>query len=65
MQSQDGRTMHIELGTCKDLVYLYWANTFDQRQIVLMTTQRLKELEDYYQESLVEMRTDPPEPLDS
>ena len=61
IQEQDGRGMHIELGTCGALVYLYWANTYDQRQLVLMTTNRLKELKDYYHESLEEMQNVPPE----
>ena len=56
IQEQDGRGMHIELGACGTLVYLYWANTFDQRQLVLMTANRLKELDDYYHDSLEEMQ---------
>jgi hypothetical protein len=55
-REQNGREMHIEWGTCGPLTYLYWANTYDQRQLVLMTPHRAKVLQDYYQESLAEMR---------
>lgn len=54
-REQDGREMHIEWGTCGPLTFLYWANTYDQRQLVLMTPQRAKVLQDHYQESLAEM----------
>jgi len=56
-REQNGREMHIEWGTCGPLTYLYWANTYDQRQLVLMTPHRAKVLQDYYQESLAEMRS--------
>ena len=49
-QESDGRQFHIELGTSPGLVYLYCANTFDQRQLVLMDTDRRTLLEDYYRE---------------
>jgi hypothetical protein len=55
-REQDGREMHIEWGTCGLLTFLYWANTYDQRQLVLMTPHRAKVLQDYYQESLAEMK---------
>ena len=48
----DGRQKHVELGTTPGLVYLYWANTFDQRQLVMVEGQRASLLEDYYQELL-------------
>ena len=48
----DGKEMHIEIGTTKALLYLYWANTFDQRQILLMDEQGGEMLREYYQESL-------------
>ena len=53
----DGREMHIEWGTSGPLTYFYWANTYDQRQLVLMTPHRAKMLQDYYQESLAEMKS--------
>ncbi len=55
-REQDGREMHIEWGTSGPLTYLYWANTYDQRQLVLMTPHRAKVLQNYYQESLAEMK---------
>jgi len=55
-REQDGREMHIEWGTSGPLTFLYWANTYDQRQLVLMTPYRAKMLQDYYQESFAEMR---------
>ena len=56
-REQDGREMHIEWGTSGPLTYLYWANTYDQRQLVLMPPHRAKVVQDYYQESLAEMRS--------
>lgn len=50
----EGKEMHIEVGTTKTFRYLYWANTFDQRQIVLMDEMRADLLHAYYQESLEE-----------
>ncbi len=51
-QEPDGRQMHVELGTMQDLTYLYFANTFDQRQLVIMESERTSLLEQYYQELL-------------
>jgi SAM-dependent methyltransferase len=51
-QDGEGREMHIELGTTKNLTYLYWANTFDQRQLVLIDKERAHVLKTYYQESI-------------
>ncbi|MDH4193066.1 MAG: class I SAM-dependent methyltransferase [Nitrospirota bacterium] len=51
-QNGEGREMHIELGATKSLAYLYWANTFDQRQLVLMDEERAHILKAYYRESL-------------
>jgi SAM-dependent methyltransferase len=47
-----GREMHIELGTTTHLTYLYCANTFDQRQLVLIDKGRAQVLSKYYRESL-------------
>ena len=52
----DGKEMHIEWGTSGPLTFMYWANTYDQRQLVLITSHRAKVLHNYYQESLAEMR---------
>jgi len=56
LREQDGREMHIEWGTSGPLTFMYWANTYDQRQLVLMTPHRAKVLRNYYQESLSEMK---------
>ena len=47
-----GKEMHIEVGTTNTLQYFYWANTFDQRQLVLMDKSGAEILHEYYQESL-------------
>jgi SAM-dependent methyltransferase len=49
-----GKEMHIEIGTTHTFHYLYWANTFDQRQLLLMDEKGVKILSQYYQESLEE-----------
>ena len=56
-QESDGREMHIELGTCGPLGYLYWANTYDQRQLVLVPVPQLSMLEEYYQESISQVES--------
>jgi hypothetical protein len=45
-----GLQMHVELGETPGLMYLYGANTFDQRQLVVMEPQRGELLEQYYHE---------------
>jgi SAM-dependent methyltransferase len=49
-QEPDGRQLHVELGQAEDWVYLYCANTFDQRQLVIVEPARTIMLESYYQE---------------
>jgi SAM-dependent methyltransferase len=49
-QEPDGRQLHIELGQAEEWVYLYCANTLDQRQLVLVESARTVMLESYYQE---------------
>ena len=46
----DGRQMHVELGQADEGVYLYCANTFDQRQLVIVEAARAAMLEAYYRE---------------
>jgi SAM-dependent methyltransferase len=46
----DGRQMHVELGTTEGYSYLYCANTFDQRQVVIVDQPRTAMIETYYQE---------------
>jgi hypothetical protein len=52
LEESGGRQMHVELGRVPGLIYLYWANTFDQRQIVIVAESRATVLEQYYQEFL-------------
>jgi SAM-dependent methyltransferase len=49
-EEPDGRQVHVELGIVNETRYLYCANTFDQRQLVLMEEARAALLEAYYQE---------------
>jgi SAM-dependent methyltransferase len=49
-QEPDGRQLHVELGQAEEGVYLYCANTLDQRQLVLVVADRRAMLESYYQE---------------
>lgn len=49
-QQSDGRQVHVELGISDGVRYLYCANTFDQRQLVIVEPVRAAMLEDYYQE---------------
>ncbi|MEX5213542.1 MAG: class I SAM-dependent methyltransferase [Nitrospiraceae bacterium] len=56
----DGRHLHIELGRSGALSYLYCANTFDQRQLVLVESDRQALLEQYFEELI--SRPAPPAP---
>lgn len=49
-QEVDGRQLHVELGRIAGGIYLYCANTFDQRQLVIVAPDRVADLEGYYQE---------------
>lgn len=49
-QEPDGRQVHVERGTTGELSYLYCANTFDQRQIVIDRLARSAMIDAYYQE---------------
>jgi SAM-dependent methyltransferase len=49
-QEPDGRQLHVELGTTEGYSYLYCANTFDQRQVVIVDPPRTAMIETYYQE---------------
>ena len=58
---EDGRAQHIEFGEFTGgWVYLYWANTYDQRQLVIMEAARKSVLLDYFKESI----KSPAEPTD-
>ena len=48
----DGQEYHVERGRCAgQLAYLYWANTLDQRQLVVMEEKREDILDAYFSES--------------
>jgi SAM-dependent methyltransferase len=49
-EESDGRQLHIELGTAEGCRYLYCANTFDQRQLVVVEPVQAAMLHTYYQE---------------
>ena len=49
-QESDGRQLHVELGQAEEGVYLYCANTFDQRQLVIVEPARALILESYYRQ---------------
>ncbi len=51
-QEPDGRQVHLELGESQGLTYLYCANTFDQRQLVMAKSEHSSMLAQYYQELL-------------
>ncbi|SPP66845.1 class I SAM-dependent methyltransferase [Nitrospira lenta] len=51
-RESDGRQLHVELGSAEGLVYLYCANTFDQRQLIVVEPNRRAELASYYGEIL-------------
>ena len=46
----DGRQLHVELGRSAFGVYLYCANTYDQRQFVLVDPAKAAMVESYYQD---------------
>jgi SAM-dependent methyltransferase len=46
----NGQEAHIELGRVRTLAYLYFANTFDQRQILIFDAGRSDILKQYYDE---------------
>jgi SAM-dependent methyltransferase len=49
-QEPDGHQLHVELGQAEEGIYLYCANTFDQRQLVIVEPARALMLESYYQQ---------------
>jgi SAM-dependent methyltransferase len=49
-QEPDGRQLHVELGQADEGIYLYCANTLDQRQLVIVAPVCRRMLESYYAE---------------
>ena len=60
VRESDGRSVHLELGSSDGLLYLYVANTYDQRQLVMMDNPRSSILEAYYLESLAQIKAPSP-----
>lgn len=54
-QEPDGRAFHVELGTSGAYVYLYCANSFDQRQLVVYEREKAGALESYYRDIVEHM----------
>lgn len=54
-QEPDGRAFHVELGTSGAYVYLYCANSFDQRQLVVFESGRAAALANYYRDIVEHM----------
>ena len=46
----DGKQLHVETGQAQGLYYLFCANTFDQRQLVLVRPEQAGMLDEYYEE---------------
>ena len=51
-QEPDGRQLHVEFGTLGSCDYLYCANTFDQRQLIVVAADHTPMIESYYREIL-------------
>ena len=54
-EETDGRQVHVERGRFLGFQYLYCANTFDQRQLVIVQQAQAGILETYYQDILREI----------
>ena len=46
----DGKQLHVERGEAQGVSYLYCANTFDQRQVLLVSHDQARQLDEYYEE---------------
>ncbi|MEP6887056.1 MAG: methyltransferase domain-containing protein [Nitrospirales bacterium] len=49
-EGPDGKQLHVETGKAQGLSYLFCANTFDQRQLVLVRPDQAGMLDEYYEE---------------
>ncbi len=54
-EEPDGRQIHVERGRFPGFKYVYCANTFDQRQLVIVEQAQVGILETYYQDILREI----------
>ncbi len=55
-REHNGRAMHIELGIAGPFTYVYRANTYDQRQLVMVDSHHAEWLVEFYRESLSDMQ---------
>lgn len=49
-EGPDGKQLHVETGHAQGLYYLFCANTFDQRQLVIVRPEQTGMLDEYYEE---------------
>lgn len=56
-EEADGRQLHVERGLAAEFHYLYCANTYDQRQLVIIEPARAALLETYYREITGDMQS--------
>lgn len=56
-EEPDGRQLHVERGRTGGFHYLYCANTYDQRQLVLIEPARAAMLETYYREIIRDVQS--------
>jgi len=55
VEQEQGRQQYIERGMCEEFAYLYWGNTFDQRQLVVVELERANMMTQYFQDSVSQM----------
>jgi hypothetical protein len=55
VEQEHGRQQYIEMGVSENFAYLYWGNTFDQRQLVVVEMARANLITQYFQDSVDQM----------
>ena len=55
VEQEHGRQQYIEIGMSDSFSYLYWGNTFDQRQLVVVERERGHLLVQHFQDSVNQM----------
>jgi SAM-dependent methyltransferase len=55
VEQEHGRQQYIEMGVSENFAYLYWGNTFDQRQLVVVEMERANLITQYFQDSVDQM----------
>lgn len=56
-EDPEGRVIHLERGRTENLYYFYWADTFDQRQLIVVEPSQREMLGEYFEESLRQFKT--------